>query len=161
MTRRTLPLLVAIILIASMSLISVSARNAPGASTGAAAQTGMKCTDKTFLEGLGKDLTEIGDLMKGFKMDDNAAIAQMILQVASARQKYEDLTGVPSECVTTQLAAIIAYANIGDLLSLAMAVKADPTNAAEYAKAIASQTTRIGKAMQQVLIEAGLATPAP
>jgi hypothetical protein len=161
MTRKMLPLFVAIAIIVSMSLISVSAHNAPATGARAAAQTALACADKTYLEAMGKDLQEMGNTLKGFKMDDTPSIAQLMLQIAGARQKYEDMTDVPSDCIATHMAVIIAYANISDLLALAMAVKADPTNAAEYAKAIAGQSERIGKAMQQVLIQAGLATPAP
>jgi hypothetical protein len=161
MNRRTIPLLVALAIIASMSLISVSARSTPGKTAGSAGQATPACADKTFMETLGKDLTELGNLLKGFKMDDTASIAQTSIQIISARQKYEDMTDVPSECVTTQLAVIIAYANAGDMLSLAMAIKGDPTNAAEYAKALTGQGERVSKSVNQVLIQAGLATPAP
>jgi hypothetical protein len=158
MRRNLVVLLVAVA--ASMSLISVSAHNAPGAAAGTAAQA-TKCTDAKFLTALGKDLTDLGATFQAVKMDDVVSISKTTLMVASSRQKYEDMTDVPAECVTTQLAAIIAFANSSDILALGMAIKADPANAADYAKALTSQGERFTKAMKQVLIEAGLATPTP
>jgi hypothetical protein len=160
MRRNLVVLLVAIAAIASMSLVSVSAHNAPGAVAGTAAQA-AKCTDAKFLTALGKDLTDLGTTFQAVKMDDVASMAKTTLMVASSRQKYEDMTDVPAECVTTQLAAIIAFANSSDILALGMAIKSDPANAADYAKALTGQSERFTKSMKQVLIEAGLATPTP
>ena len=161
MYRRVIPFAFAVVAIVSMSLISVSAHNTPGSSAGAAAQSAQKCADKEFLTTLGTDLSDLGASFKEAKMDDMISIAQTMLKVTSARQKWEDLENVPAECVTTQLAAIIAFANGNDLLALGLAVKADPKNAAEYLKAVAGQTERFTKAITNVLIEAGIATPAP
>jgi len=158
MNRKLAVLLLAVV-IASMSLVSVSAHNAPVVA-GSNAQAAAKCADAAFLTGLGKDMTDLGATFKATKMDDVASMAQSLIVIAAVRQKYEDMTGVAPECLTTQLAAIIAFANASDLLALGMAVKADPTNAEIYAKALKDQLDRFTKSVTQVLTEAGAATPA-
>jgi hypothetical protein len=160
MLKRSTLFILAVLLVVAIPLVSVSARGTNPTTKVAAAQEAAKCADKTFLEGLGKDLTDSGTLLQGLKMDDPVAVSQALLHLASARQKYEDLSSVPTECLSTQLAAIIAYANMGDLLALTIAAKADPSNAETYAKALTSQAERTTKTLQAIMVEAGIATPA-
>lgn len=160
MNRKIVVALLAVV-VASVSLISVSARTSVPVIAGSNAQAATKCADATFLTGLGKDMTDLGATFKSTKMDDTASMAQSLIAIAATRQKYEDMTGVASECVTTQLAAIIAFANASDILALGMAAKADPTNAETYVKAMKDQLDRFTKSVTQVLTEAGVtATPA-
>jgi hypothetical protein len=160
MLKRSTLFILAILLIVAIPLVTVSARGTNPATKVVAAQEAAKCADKTFLEGLGKDLTDSGKALTELKMDDPVAVSQALLQMAVARQKYEDLSSVPAECLTTQLAAIIAFANMGDLLALTIAAKADPSNAETYVKAITAQAERATKTLQDIMTEAGLATPA-
>jgi signal transduction histidine kinase len=160
MNRKIVVALLAIV-VASMSLISASAHTTVPLAVGSHAQEAEKCADATFLTELGKDMTDLGATFKTTKMDDAASMAQSLIAIAATRQKYEDMTGVASECFSTQLAAIIAFANASDLLALGMAVKADPTNAETYAKTMKDQLDRFTKSVNQVLTEAGgAATPA-
>ena len=158
MNRKVAVLLLAVV-IASMSLISVSAHSAPVVA-GSNAQAAPKCADAAFLTGLGKDMTDLGATFKSTKMDDAASMAKALIAIAVVRQKYEDMTGVAPECQSTQLAAIIAFANASDLLALGIAAKADAANADTYTKAMKDQLDRFTKTVNLVLSEAGAATPA-
>jgi len=161
---RKVSLLLAVILsVSAFHVMVASAQGVDSSGQHAAAQTTPTCTDATFLKGIGTDFSAFGTTVSGTKMDDISAVAQAILSTAVVRQKYEDMSGVDPSCLSTQIAMIVALSNGSDLLSLQLASLADPNkdNATTYSDAIKAQTTRFQNSAQQILIQAGLATPTP
>jgi hypothetical protein len=106
------------------------------------AQTAASCTDAAFLTEVGKDFTDLGPAFKGIDPKAADSTAAVILQIATVRQKYEDMTVAP-ECLGAQVQVIVTLANGGDLASLVIASQVDKTTDPKvYSDALTRQAKR-------------------
>jgi len=141
--------------------VLVAAGVSTPSATAPTAEAPVSCKDATFLQGLGKDFGDFGDQVKAVDMTDAGSIAKAIISTSAIRRKYEDLNFDTDECLYAQFSIIAAFANGTDVLDLGLAIKADPTNADTYAKALTDQITRFQQGVQYALEDLGLATPEP
>jgi hypothetical protein len=144
---------------AAASGFKASAHSIP-ASVTRVAQDAAVCADAEFITGIGTDMTALGEKFKATDVKNVAATSQTFLEIASIRQKYEDMT-VANECIDLQFETILAFSNASDILALALAAETDTANAELYNKVMPDQLTRLQNSTQNVLIVAGIATPAP
>ena len=154
---------VAIVLVTIIALsaysTSVQAQTRPGNARLLAAQATksaipeLKCDNADFLKGLASDLNDFAAMLKAFDASNTAGVAQTIIKTAALRQKYEDMSNVPANCLTSQLIMIVAIANYSDGLALVMAAKADPDNAKLYTDAVSGQMDRANNYLTALLGE--------
>jgi hypothetical protein len=148
-----------VLAIASLGSVKASAASVPVSAAAYTAQSSTPCTDADFMTSIGKDMTDIGTQFKAIDVKDVVATSQLFLALAGIRQKYEDMT-VANECLDLKFDSIIAFSNASDILALALAAQTDTANADAYNKVMPDQLTRFQGATQNVLIVAGIATPA-
>jgi len=148
-----------VLAIASLGSVKASAASIPVSAVAYTAQSSTPCTNADFMTSIGKDMTDIGTQFKALDVKDVVATSQLFLTLAGIRQKYEDMS-VANECLDLQFETIIAFSNASDILALALAAQTDTENADAYNKVMPDQVTRFQSATQNVLIVAGVATPA-
>jgi hypothetical protein len=144
------------------SIPAVASFAAPATNKSTAAQTGPACKDVNFLTEVSKDFTDLGPAFKGIDPKAPESTSAVILQIATVRQKYEDMT-VASECLPAQIQVIVTLANGGDLASLVLAAQVDKkTDPKVYTDAIDRQSKRFASSASALtnIITGGAATPA-
>lgn len=114
------------------------------------------CTDKDFLAAIGKDYTELGANLGKVDAKKPTDLVGASLMLAGVRQKYEDMSNVPTECIATQVSVIVLTANLGDLYTLQLANLAAPDSAKEIETAVKAQTERVVKLQKQFTETIGL-----
>src|SRR4051812_45222179 len=100
MSKRFLSIVLALAFI-SMSFHTATAAPGVPQSMAYVAQASA-CTDAEFMTTIGKDMTTMGDQFKAVDVKDVPATANLFLQIAGVRQKYEDMNVAP-ECIDLQL----------------------------------------------------------
>jgi len=145
----------------SLADIGVSMGMATPSATAPTAQPPISCKDTSFLTGLRSDFQSMIDQAKAADMKDVASVTKALLGISTIRRKYEDLNFDSDDCLYAQYSIIVAFANASDLLALQVAADADPKNADTYTAALTDQGKRFGTSVQNVLVDLGLATPAP
>lgn len=98
------------------------------------------CRDKDFASGMVKDWNALGVSVDFTKAD---VLSNAVLQLASLRHKYEDVTA-PTGCEAAKTYLLVILANTSDLETAYLAEFADPANKATYDTAARSQLARNG-----------------
>jgi hypothetical protein len=144
--------------VASLTVSLGAATPAPDAPT---AQAPISCKDTAFLQGLSADVKSMVDQVNATDATNVGSLTKTLLAVSAIRRKYEDVNFDSDDCLYAQYSLIVSFANASDLIALQIALVADPKNADTYTAALADQGKRYTQSVQQVLVDLGLATPAP
>jgi len=159
MSRKIVAALILALGVGFVSNFHVSAANVQPAKPSHVAQTAATCSNTDFITSIGKDMSDLGAAFKATDMKSVSATAQTFLSISATRQKYENMT-VSNDCIDLQIETILAFSNASDVLVLDLAALTDTANASAYTGVMPAQATRFQNSVQNVLILAGVATPA-
>jgi len=161
MTRTTKFVLAAFALvIVSIPTFATYANAKPSASSKLAEQTASTCQNADFIRQVDKDLNDLAPIFKTVTTSPDSA-ANVIIQVAIVRQKYEDLTA-PEGCFAVQVQTVVTLANFGDLAAVVIASQVDKkTDPKVYSDTYQSQLKRFQAqlALLNKFVGAEAATP--
>jgi hypothetical protein len=125
-----------------------------------AAQSDVVCTDADFITAIGKDFDDLSAQINKLDKTNSKDDVKAVLILASLRQKYEDMTGVPTECFPTQVSLVVLLSNLSDVYALKLGKAADPDNAKDYDKALEGQVARNDKLLKNFQSSMGAAATA-
>ncbi len=137
------------LVVASIPAFAIYASGKPTLSKYLAAQTTPTCKDADFIKEVDKDLNDLGPIFKTVTTSPDSA-ANVIIQVAITRQKYEDLTA-PEGCFGVQVQTVVTLANFGDLAAVIIASQVDKkTDPKVYSDTYQSQLKRFQTQLAQL-----------